>query len=160
MPLDSGSTPPDELELLSLDDPSYDDDSVAALLDGSTLDPLDEEPLPDEWLLLPDPPELDPLDDPEKSLLLGSTTLELGSTTLLLGSTVLLLGSTTLDDGSDEDGDELDGPLDESLEDPLDDPLEDQDELDDQELLELEDDESLLEPLDELEQLAQQQQPA
>ena len=78
--------------------------------------------------------------------------LELGSTTLLLGSTTLLLGSTALDDGSDDEGAELEGPLD--------DPLDDQDELDDHELLELQDDEPLLDSLDELEQFAQQQQPA
>ena len=42
----------------------------------------------------------------------------------------------------------------------LEEPLEDPDELDDPELLELQDDEPLLDPLDELEQWSQQQQPA
>lgn len=130
--------PPDELalpesELELLDDVelllpgSPDDDSSTTLLEGGSMpEPLDEElPLP-ALLLLLEPDELDPL--PEISLLLGSTTLE-------LGSTALELGSTTLDEGA-----------------ALDEPLEDPDELDEPELLELQEDDPLLDPLDELEQ--------
>lgn len=108
-----------------------DDDSSVTLLEGGSMpEPLDESPLDEEpplpALLLLEPDELEPL--PETSLLLNSTSLELGSTTLELGS-------TTLDDGT-----------------ALEDPLEDSDELDEPELLELQEDDPLLDPLDELEQ--------
>ena len=88
----------------------------------------------------------DPLDEelPLPALLLEPDELDpLPETSLLLGSTTLELGSTTLDDGA-----------------ALEEPLENPDELDDPELLELQDDEPLLDPLDELEQWSQQQQPA
>lgn len=114
----------DDVELLLPGSP--DDNSSTTLLEGGSMpEPMDEE-LPLPALLLLEPNELDPL--PEISLLLGSTTLELGSTTLELGS-------TTLDEGA-----------------ALDEPLEDPDELDEPELLELQEDDPLLDPLDELEQ--------
>lgn len=116
--------------------------ALPELLDDVEL-PLDESPDDDSSTTLleggsiPEPLDESPLD--ESPLLLESPEPE--DVSLLLGSITLELGSTTLDDGSLLD----EGP--------------DPDELDDHELLELHD-ELLLDPLDELEHGAQQQQPA